>query len=144
MAVAHAEPVKPAASVPAASASAGVTTNVQLIGSFTFGKRTSLNATFTNGTSAALSGQKGLITVAYGQHVDARLKPMTADPSKIVVERFDDGVWERLSLVRSTDGAVQAVFPCPRAWPPAPRRPSSSGSPSTVPSLQTRTWARSA
>ncbi|OII61274.1 hypothetical protein BJP39_10725 [Streptomyces sp. CC77] len=116
--VAHAEPATPAAPGQATAVTAGVTTNVQLSGDLAFGERANVIATFTNGTGAALSGQKGLITVAYGRHVDARLKPMTADPSKIVVERLNDGVRERLSLVRGADGTVRATFPLPEGLAP--------------------------
>ncbi|WP_149179282.1 LAETG motif-containing sortase-dependent surface protein [Streptomyces sp. TRM49041] len=96
-----------------AAATAGVTAAVDMTGSFRLGMRNGFSAEITNGSGAALKGQKGLVTVAYGKHVNARLEPMTADPSKIVVERLKGGLWERLTLAKGENGAVQATFPLP-------------------------------
>ncbi|MEU2179888.1 hypothetical protein [Streptomyces thermolilacinus] len=98
----------------AATTTAGMDVKLGLPGSFALGQRTNFAAEITNGTGADLQGvRKGLITVAYGKHVNAALEPMTADPSKIIVEHLKDGVWHRLPLTTGANGAVQAAFPLP-------------------------------
>ncbi|WP_374982593.1 LAETG motif-containing sortase-dependent surface protein [Streptomyces fradiae] len=101
-----------AVSAPAAS---GVTVDLDMTGGFELGRRTNFSARVTNGTGADLKGsQKGLITVAYGKHVNAELEPLPADPSKIVVEHLTaDGIWERLPLTTGAKGAVQAAWSLP-------------------------------
>ncbi|GAA4913625.1 hypothetical protein ACFPM3_23300 [Streptomyces coeruleoprunus] len=112
--VAVAAPAAVAQPVAATTATAaGVTTEVGLPGSFALGQRTTFTAAITNGTGAALKNHKGLVTVAYGKHVNAALEPMTADPSKILVQRLNNGVWERLTLTTGANGAVQATFALP-------------------------------
>ncbi|CAL9296021.1 LAETG motif-containing sortase-dependent surface protein [Streptomyces sp. NPDC003090] len=107
----------PAFAQPAAASSAttaGMGVKVDLMGGFALGQRAHFSAEITNGTGADLQGvRKGLVTVAYGKHVNAALEPMTADPSKIIVEHLKDGVWQRLPLTTGANGAVQAAFPLP-------------------------------
>ncbi|MEU2156497.1 LAETG motif-containing sortase-dependent surface protein [Streptomyces sp. NPDC019396] len=93
-----------------AAASAGVTTELDMQGSFRIGQRVSFNAHITNGTATALKGQKGLITVAYGKHVNAELEPVPADPSKVIVEHLSGDVWERLTLSEGGNNALQATY----------------------------------
>ncbi|OEJ95659.1 LAETG motif-containing sortase-dependent surface protein [Streptomyces thermolilacinus] len=103
---------QPAAASAATTAGMGV--KVDLMGGFALGQRAHFSAEITNGTGADLQGvRKGLVTVAYGKHVNAALEPMTADPSKIIVEHLKDGVWQRLPLTTGANGAVQAAFPLP-------------------------------
>ncbi|MEU3446295.1 LAETG motif-containing sortase-dependent surface protein [Streptomyces thermolilacinus] len=97
-----------------AATTAGMGVKVDLTGGFALGQRAHFSAEITNGTGADLQGvRKGLVTVAYGKHVNAALEPMTADPSKIIVEHLKDGVWQRLPLATGANGAVQAAFPLP-------------------------------
>ncbi|CAL9452540.1 hypothetical protein [Streptomyces sp. enrichment culture] len=103
---------QPAAASAATTAGMGV--KVDLMDGFALGRRAHFSADITNGTGADLQGvREGLVTVAYGKHVNAALEPMTADPSKIIVEHLKDGVWRRLPLTTGANGAVRAAFPLP-------------------------------
>jgi hypothetical protein len=74
------------------------------------GRRMGFSADFTNGDGSPVKAQRGLMTVAYGKHVNARLEPTTPDPSKVVVEQYVDRVWERLPLTAGKNGTLRAAI----------------------------------
>ncbi|MFD5426997.1 LAETG motif-containing sortase-dependent surface protein [Streptomyces sp. NPDC127084] len=93
-------------------AESGVTTILDMTGAFELGQQASFEGVITNGTTTALKGQKGLITVAYGKHADATspLEAVPADASKVVVEHLAGAIWERLPLSKGKNNALQAEF----------------------------------
>ncbi|MFI9584472.1 LAETG motif-containing sortase-dependent surface protein [Streptomyces sp. NPDC052236] len=113
--VAGAATAQPAAAPVAAAADTtaapGLTTIVSTdYDSYELGRRNAFVAVIKNGTSKQVKGQHGLITIAYGKHVNAALEAMTPDASKVIVEHLSDGVWERLPITAGKNSTVQAAF----------------------------------
>ncbi|MFI6639529.1 LAETG motif-containing sortase-dependent surface protein [Streptomyces sp. NPDC050504] len=99
-----------AVAVTAKAPASALVTNVQTEGGFTLGERSIFRAEIRNGSTAPVKNATGLITVAYGKHVNAALEPVPADLSKVTVEQVVNGERVRLPLTRGQNGALQATY----------------------------------
>lgn len=107
---ATAQPVAAPAAAAADTTTPGLTTSISKDPGHELGRRNEFVAVIKNGTGKQVKGQHGLITVAYGKHVNAALEAMAPDASKVIVEHLSDGIWERLPITAGKNSTVQATF----------------------------------